>query len=301
MLWGIDLGGTKIEGAVLELARPTQPAVRIRVPSEAGGGYRHLLSQIERLVQRMEAESGESRPGRIGMGTPGAADPETGLMKNCNSTVLNGTRLREDLESLLGVQIAMANDANCFALAEATLGCAQGCGTVFGVIMGTGVGAGVVVDGRVLGGLHSIAGEWGHNVLEPGGTPCYCGKSGCVETVISGPALERYHEAHSARMLPLADIALLEEEGDPASVQTIDRLCSVFGQAIGPVINILDPEVIVLGGGVGNVPQLLSRAAHEAAPWVNTRPLRTRFLKPALGDSAGVFGAAMLVGAPSSR
>lgn len=295
MLWGVDLGGTKVEGVVLDPDRLTEPIVRLRFPSEANKGYGHLCGQIKRLIEKMESETGGRRPETIGFGTPGAADPETGLMKNCNSTVLNGTRLREDLEELLGVKIAMANDANCFALAESRFGCAQGYGTVFGVIMGTGTGAGIVVDGKVLGGRHSIAGEWGHNMLEEGGVPCYCGKVGCVETVISGTGLERYHERISGRMLPLRDIAMLEEEGDPQALQTIDRLCTMFGRAIGTVINILDPDAVVLGGGVGNVPQLHARAAECAAPWVITPALRTKFLKPSLGDSAGVFGAALLV------
>lgn len=295
MLWGIDLGGTKVEGVVLDPDRLSEPVARLRVPTESSKGYGHLLGQITKVVELLESETGLTRPKRIGMGTPGARDPDSGLMKNCNSTVLNGRTLLEDSERALGAKVTMANDANCFALAESKLGCALGYGTVFGVIMGTGVGAGIVVDGKVLMGRHSIAGEWGHNVLEEGGTPCYCGKRGCVETVLSGPGLERYFESISARNLPLADIAALEEEGDPHAVQTIDRLCTMFGRAIGTVINVLDPDVVVLGGGVGNVERVCARARECAAPWVITPTLHTEFRRPTLGDSAGVFGAAMLV------
>lgn len=295
MLWGLDLGGTKVEGVVLDPRNLAAPLARLRLPSESAKGYSHLLGQIARVVEMLEAETGLQRPETIGMGTPGARDPDTGLMKNCNSTVLNGRTLWEDVQRALGARVVMANDANCFALAEARLGCAQGFGSVFGVIMGTGVGAGIVIDGKVLMGRHSIAGEWGHNVLEEGGVPCYCGKRGCVETVLSGPSLERYYESISARNLPLPDIAALEEEGDLSAVQTIDRLCTLFGMAIGPVINVLDPDVVVLGGGVGNVERLCARARECAAPWVITPALHTEFRRPTLGDSAGVFGAAMLV------
>jgi fructokinase len=289
-LWGIDLGGTKIEGVVLDAPDGTVVA-RQRIPTEARKGYEHILEQIEKLVMLLEEETGLKRATCIGIGTPGTADPVTGRMKNCNTTCLNGRTLPEDLEQLLGTRLAVANDANCFALAEAKLGAAKGAEVVFGIIMGTGVGGGVVVHGHVLGGTHGIAGEWGHNVLDPQGDRCYCGKTGCVETVISGPALERFYERRSGQKLPLREIVELDDEHAAA---TIDRLVSEFGRAIAAIVNVLDPDALVLGGGVGQVPALRERAIAAMTPWVFNPTIRTQIKMPLLGDSAGVFGAAML-------
>jgi fructokinase len=289
-LWGIDLGGTKIEGVVLE-PDSGEVVVRTRIPTEAGLGYDHILLQIEKLVKLLEQESGSNRSPLIGIGTPGAADPSSGLMKNCNTTALNGRRLPKDLADLLGVKLQLANDATCFALAEATRGAGRGADVVFGVILGTGVGGGVVVHGKVLGGAQGIAGEWGHNVLDPEGEPCYCGKTGCVETVLSGPALERFYHAQTGKRLPLAEIV---GSNEPAAQQTVDRLVNGFGQALAVVVNIVDPDVVVLGGGVGNIPALYERGVEALAPWVFNDTVRTEIRKPMLGDSAGVFGAAML-------
>ncbi len=292
-LWGIDLGGTKIEGVVIEGG--LEPAVaRVRIPTEADRGYEHILGQIEKLVALMEQESLSKRPPVIGIGTPGAVEPSTGLMKNCNTTSLNGRALPEDLQNLLGVELRIANDANCFALAEAKMGAAKGAAVVFGIIMGTGVGGGLVVRGQVLNGAQGIAGEWGHNVLEADGEPCYCGKIGCVETVLSGPALERFYERRSGKRRRLEEIAVL---GDEEARATIDRLVEQFGKAVAVIINIADPDVIVIGGGVGNVPALYERALDSLKPWVFNDQVRTQILRPTLGDSAGVFGAAMLASA----
>ncbi|HRI42990.1 MAG TPA: ROK family protein [Fimbriimonadaceae bacterium] len=297
--WGIDLGGTKVEGAVLADGAddPSGCLLRLRIDSEADQGYEHLLSRILVLIERIEQELGRMRPQRIGFGTPGSCDPETRLMRNCNSTALNGRPLQGDLEQLLGVRVLIENDANCFTLAEARWGAAKGRSNAFCVILGTGVGGGIVFDGRIVRGLHGIAGEWGHNPLVSGtdAAPCYCGKSGCVETVLSGPALERFYTEHAEQTLPLARIAQRDADSvDPVATRTIDRLCMGFGQAIATVVNILDPEAIVVGGGVSNVARLFRDAPGVAARSVFHDRFSTPILPPKLGDSAGVFGAAML-------
>ncbi len=291
-LWGIDLGGTKIEGVIFDSVEE-RALHRLRLPTEAGGGYEHILSQIERLLILLEQESGRSRAASIGIGTPGAVEPSSGRMKNCNTTCLNGRELPKDLEEMLGTEVVLANDANCFALAEALLGAAKGAEVVFGIIMGTGVGGGLVVHGHVLSGAQGIAGEWGHNVLEPNGSDCYCGKRGCVETVLSGPALERHYLGLTGFPKSLRQITA-DAHSDPAAAAVIERLVTEFGRAAAVLINVLDPDVIVLGGGVGNVPSLYERAEEALGPWVFNDRVRTQIKRPTLGDSAGVFGAALL-------
>jgi fructokinase len=293
--FGIDLGGTKIEGAIVDPARPDCAVARLRVPTEAVRGYRHVLRQIVRLVGMLERESGIKRPPHIGFGTPGSIDPATGILKNSNTTCLNGQRLGEDLSRALGAEARIANDANCFALAETLFGAGRSRGVVVGLILGTGCGGGVVVDKEVLNGLHGIAGEWGHNPMRGERTPCYCGRFGCVETVISGPALERHYREKTGRRLPLPEIVARAAAGERPARATFERLRSKFGEAIAAVINILDPDAIVIGGGVGNIELLYEEATRQAVLRnVFNSELRTEFLRPTLGDSAGVFGAAML-------
>jgi len=295
MLWGIDLGGTKIEGAVLRSQTDHQPLCRIRHGTEAHRGYAHIVDRIVLLVRKMEEATG-LKPDAIGIGTPGTVDPPTGLMKNCNTTCLNGQPLLGDLRAALGVPIEIANDANCFALAESLMGAAIGCEVVFGTIMGTGVGGGLVVNGRMIRGAQGIAGEWGHNFLDPEGPPCYCGKHGCVENAISGPATEAWYARMTGLKLTLKEIHRRHREGsDPMATATVRRLCEKFGEAISVVLNIVDPQAVVLGGGVGNIDELLTWGVESARRHVFNNRLDTRFLKPSLGDSAGVFGAAMLV------
>jgi predicted NBD/HSP70 family sugar kinase len=217
------------------------------------------------------------------------------MLKNSNTVALNGRPLAADLASALGVQARLANDANCFALAEATFGAARGHDVVIGLILGTGVGSGIVVGGRVLHGLHGIAGEWGHNPVRGETTPCYCGRHGCVETVISGPALERFYRAASGERAPLPEIARRASAGDRHADATLGRLVAGFGEAIAAVINILDPDAIVIGGGVGNIHRLYAEETRAAIGRHLFNPeVRTPLLRPALGDSAGVFGAALL-------
>ncbi|MGA0560607.1 ROK family protein [Larkinella sp. VNQ87] len=302
--WGIDLGGTKIEGVVLSAPSPDAVVVRKRIDTEADKGYGHIISQITKLVGLLKAETGY-QPEHIGFGTPGTFDPARQVMKGCNTTCLNGMPLPQDLEKTLGVPVSIANDANCFALAEATMGAVPEVTpdfrVVFGVIMGTGVGGGVVLRGKdgqsfVQNGLQGIGGEWGHIILEENGYPCYCGKRGCNEQVFSGPALQRFYQDLSGESRKLKEIVERHDAGiDPYATQTINRLLENFGRAISVIINVLDPDAIVLGGGVGNIDLLYTEGVERAKKYVfNEGQLNTTFLKPKLGDSAGVFGAALL-------
>lgn len=296
--WGIDLGGTKIEAVILESIEKPEPLIRKRIATQADQGYRHIVGQITKLVKQISEETKLSAE-TIGMGTPGSLDPQTGTMKNSNTTCLNGMPLKKDLETALGLPLQMANDANCFALAEARLGIvakempeAQ---VIFGVILGTGVGGGIVVNGQVINGRQGIAGEWGHNFLDESGGKCYCGKTGCVERIISGPALQRHYTALSGHDLSLKEILIKHQKNNDQNASlTIERLTSFFGKAIANVINIVDPDAVVIGGGVGNIGQLYSLGVEAAKPYIFNTRFDTRFFKPALGDSAGVFGAAML-------
>ena len=283
---GIDLGGTKIEGLALgsdgaELARR-----RVATPQ---GDYPATLSAVRDLVVALERETGAS--GSVGVGTPGAISPATGLIKNANSTCLNGQPLDRDLAVALDRPVRLANDADCFALSEATDGAAAGAGIVFGVILGTGVGAGVVHQGRLLSGPNAIAGEWGHNPLpwpaddERPGPVCYCGKAGCIETFLSGPGLERYHTEVTGKALPAAEI-----DDEPVWRTYQDRLA----RALTHVINVLDPHVIVLGGGLSKEARLYGAVQAMLPRYVFSDRVATEIRPPVHGDSSGVRGAAWL-------
>lgn len=297
--FGIDLGGTKIEGIVLPESA-VEPLARMRVPTESDKGYEHVLAQVEKLVRTLETQTG-IKALRLGIGTPGAIDPHTGTLKNCNAVSLIGKPFHTDLAHRLGISVRMANDANCFALAETHYGVVKrikpDAKVVFGVIMGSGVGGGIVVNGQTLDGCHGIAGEWGHNFLDTSGGPCYCGRTGCVETVISGKGLERWYAAKSGNTLSLPQIVELAATGTSALAQeALNRLHAFFGKAIAHVINILDPDVIVLGGGVGNIESLYTEGRKHILPHLFNPRLDTLIVKPELGDSAGVYGAAALAG-----
>ncbi|MBK8518301.1 MAG: ROK family protein [Saprospiraceae bacterium] len=296
-LWGIDMGGTKIEGIILN-SQTGETISRLRVPTEGHLGYEHVLGQINKLVNSLKNES-DHTPEKIGMGTPGTMDPILNVMKNCNSTSLNGKNLQADISKITGIPFILSNDANCFAVAETKLGIIKqempDAKVVFGVIMGTGVGGGLVVNGKVLGGRQGIGGEWGHNHLDDSGGLCYCGKTGCVETIISGPALEKYYKSISGEKKQLKDITASYRAGDdPSASLTMERLFTYFGRSISVVINIVDPDAIVIGGGVGNIDELYSIGVEEVKKNVFNHRLDTLFFKPMLGDSAGVFGAAFL-------
>jgi predicted NBD/HSP70 family sugar kinase len=298
-LWGIDLGGTKIEGVILHPENISNPIVRTRINTESFKGYNHIISQITKLVEMMKKQSG-IQPAKIGFGTPGVLDPVLQTMKNSNSTALNGMPLKKDLEEKLNIPVVLANDANCFALAETRWGVlkekAPDAQMVFGIIMGTGVGGGIVINNHVWNGKHGIAGEWGHNFLDESGGKCYCGKIGCVETVISGPATERYYENLTGEKIKLSEISKRYQDGDNAARETIERLCDFFGKAVSVVVDILDPDVIVIGGGVGNVDSLYTNGVAALTKYIFNNRVDVPILKPILGDSAGVFGAAALVG-----
>jgi fructokinase len=297
-LWGIDLGGTKIECAVLDSENNLEVVIRKRIPTESDKGYDHILSQIKKLIDLVAEEIGE-RPVKVGFATPGVSEPDTNLMKNSNTTCLNGMPMHKDLEEILGISVKLANDANSFALAEALMGAGKDypdAEVVFGVIMGTGVGGGLVVNKKIIGGHHGIGGEWGHNILDENGDDCYCGKKGCVEQVISGPALERFYERESGEKLSLKTILERYQAGtDVHAAATIDRLLEFYGRAISTLINVLDPGLIVIGGGVGNIDLLYTEGYERIKKYIfNNGVITTPILKPNLGDSAGVFGAALL-------
>jgi fructokinase len=279
---GIDLGGTKIEGIALDDSGAMLVRRRVATPQ---GDYRATVEAVASLVRAIEAEAG--RQGTVGVGMPGALSSLSGRVKNSNSTCLIGQPLQGDLEAALSREVRLANDANCFALSEAIDGAGRGVRVVFGAILGTGVGGGIVVDGRVLVGPNAIAGEWGHNPLPlPNDDdlplrPCYCGRAGCIETYLSGPALEREHAA----------------AGELAWVRYESRLA----RSLAGVINLLDPDVIVLGGGVSNVARLYASVPRLWATHVFSDHVATRLEKPTHGDSSGVRGAAWLWGGPPSR
>ena len=297
-LWGIDMGGTKTELAVLKSANDPEVIIRKRIPTESEKGYEHVISCIGQLVDDVVQELGH-KPSVIGMGTPGVTDPHTQTLKNSNTVSLNGKPFGKDLEKRLKTPLVMANDANCFAIAEATMGVVKeqlpGATTVFGIIMGTGVGSGVVVNKQVLFGRHGIAGEWGHNYLDASGGKCYCGRIGCVETVLSGPGTERYYKKIAGQYKGMKGIVNDHLAGtDPYATQTMERLIHFFGKGIATVLNILDPDAVVIGGGLGNIDLLYTEGAEAVKPHLFNYRMDTKFLKPTLGDSAGVFGAAML-------
>lgn len=275
--WGIDLGGTKIEGVVLGSTERPEPLCRIRIPTEAQKGYQHIVERIVELVRDMGAETGAT-PSRIGIGTPGVLDPQNSTMKNSNTTCLIDQPLQRDLEAALDIPVELANDANCFALAEARLGAGRGAETAFGVILGTGVGGGIVIGQKALYGCQGIAGEWGHNLLDPAGPECYCGRQGCVETMLSGPFLERFYAERANAHRPLSEIAARCGQ-DPHADATIERLTTYFGRAIASVINILDPDVVILGGGVSNIERLYDEGVRETARHVFNNRLETQIVK----------------------
>jgi len=292
---GIDLGGTKIE--IIAFAANGEELLRRRIATPQGD-YRATLSAIAQLVENTENELGQR--GSLGIGIPGAESPSSGLIKNANSTCLIGQPLRRDLQALLQRQVRLANDANCFALSEAIDGSGRDAEIVFGVILGTGVGGGIVIRQQVLTGANAIAGEWGHNPL-PGLNDedlplpaCYCGRLGCVETYLSGPALSTDHRRHTGQSLPAEEIDRRASAGDSACEATLQRYEKRLGRALAGVINILDPQVIVLGGGLSKMARLYRNLPESCGQHVFSDVFNTRFLPPQHGDSSGVRGAAWL-------
>jgi len=296
MRTGIDLGGTKIEIAVLDPAGVLIARERVATPP---GDYDATLTVIRDLVERVEAGTGQ-RTERLGVGTPGSLSPATGLIRNANSTCLNGRPLDRDLAAATGRAVRLENDANCFALAEARTGAAMGAETVFGVILGTGIGGGVVTGGHVLTGRNRIAGEWGHNPL-PGSGPgesqppdCYCGRRGCIEAWCSGPALAADHMRRTGADMDAATIAGFAAAGDLDAGESLDLHLGRLARALAGVVNVLDPDIIVLGGGLSNLAGLADRLPDAMRPHVFSDTFETPVVQNRLGDSAGVIGAAWL-------
>lgn len=301
---GIDLGGTKIEG--LALGDDGREIERRRVAAPRGN-YDDTVRAIVDLVEAIERNAAQAgldeapkARSRVGVGIPGAISPATGLIKNANSTWLIGRRLGDDLSRILNRDVRLANDANCFALSEATDGAAVGAAVVFGVIIGTGTGGGVVVNGQIVAGANAIGGEWGHNPLpapeddERPGPPCYCGRSGCIETFLSGPALARDYLALGGTELTAIEIAARAAQGDPLAERCLDRYERRFARAIASVINILDPNVVVLGGGLSNIERLYDRVPTLWGRHIFSDHVATRLVRARHGDASGVRGAAWL-------
>ena len=291
---GIDLGGTKTEGIALEGDRLVVPPRRVVTPRN----YEGTLDVVARLVAEIEAEAGGR--GSVGVGIPGVVARANGLVKNANSVWLNGQPLADDLRRVLPRPLRFANDANCFALSEAVDGAAAGAGAVFGVIVGTGTGGGVVLHNRIWTGPNAIAGEFGHNPLpwpnldEGEGPECYCGKNGCIETYLSGPGLSRDHERTSGQLLDPIEIAARAAAGDVVAEATLRRYEDRMARALASVVNILDPDVVVLGGGLSNLSRLYDTVPRRWTRYVFSDRVDTRLVSPRHGDSSGVRGAAWL-------
>jgi predicted NBD/HSP70 family sugar kinase len=293
---GVDLGGTKIE--VVALAPDGTERFRRRVPTPRGD-YAATLAAIVSLVDAAELAVGAGRGScAVGVGTPGSPSRASGLMRNCNSTWLNGKPLPQDLAYALARPVNVTNDADCFALSEAVDGAARGARIVFGAILGTGVGAGIVVHGSLLQGINGIAGEWGHNPLpwpeddERPGPPCYCGRSGCIETLLSGPGLAADHARSGHESLPADSIVAAAAEGDADCERTLQRYEGRLARSLAHVVNIVDPDVIVLGGGLSNVERLYRNVPALLSRWVFSDRVDTRLVRNLHGDSSGVRGAA---------
>jgi fructokinase len=292
---GIDLGGSKIEGVALDAAGREHARLRIATPT---GDYSATLAAIAAVVADLEART---VPGcSVGIGIPGTLSPATGLVKNANATWLIGRPLDRDLAAILGRSVRIANDANCFAVSEAHDGAAAGAAVVFGVILGTGVGGGIVIDGRPLTGGNAIAGEWGHNPLpwskadERPGPACYCGRRGCIEMFLSGPGLSRSYRTIAGTPASAAEVARRAAAGDGTALLTVERYAERLARALAGVINVLDPDVIVLGGGVSNIPTLYDRVPELWGRWVFSDRVATRLAGARHGDASGVRGAAWL-------
>ena len=288
---GIDLGGTKIEGIVLNAQG--KELFRRRLETQQEKGYDHILNRVKGLHDELAARF-QNQAHTFGIGTPGAISPRTGLLKNSNTVCLNGQPLKADLERVLGRKIEIQNDANCFAMAEALYGAGRGKKLVFGVIMGTGCGGGIVYQGEVIAGPQAIAGEWGHMSIAPDGPLCYCGQRGCVETFISGGGLEaRYAEQFGAKR-SFKEIVQDYHTGDARAAAFMKIFFRNFGRSLANLIDVLDPDLIVLGGGVSNFDALYAEGVAEVARYVFSDCFETPIVKHRLGDSAGVIGAALI-------
>ncbi len=287
---GIDLGGTKIEGVLLGPAGEVR--LKKRIDTEREGGYEHIVSRVQGLYRDLAAAA--DGPASFGIGTPGAVSARTGAMKNSNTTCLNGRPLRLDLERAVGRPLRIENDANCFALAEGTLGAGKGQRMVFGVIMGTGCGGGLMMDGQVWTGPQSIGGEWGHMSIDPNGPACYCGNRGCVETFISGGGLENVYLTETGSRKSAVEIVEAFRAGEPAARARMEDFFERFGRSLANLISVLDPDVVVMGGGLSSVRELYTVGREAVRKHVFSDSLETPIVPNQLGDSAGVLGAALI-------
>ena len=288
---GIDLGGTKIEGVVLD--PDGGEIIRKRIPTERELGYQHILNRLKSMHDDLVATV-PGQPTTFGIGTPGALSPRTGLLKNSNTVCMNGQHVKADLEKLLGRPVEIQNDANCFAMAEALLGAARGHKMVFGVIMGTGCGGGLVYKGEVITGPQAIAGEWGHMCIDPQGPECFCGQRGCAEVYISGVGLERLYASRYGHQRLLKDVVAAYAAGEAQAVAFMQEFFDHYGRAMANLIDVLDPDMVVLGGGVSNIPLVYTEGLAAVKKYVFTDDLETPIVKNQLGDSAGVLGAALV-------
>ena len=292
---GLDIGGTKTELVALDAGGRERLRRRSPTPHRS---YEDALQGLAELVRGAERELGET--GSVGVGLPGAISPRTGQVKNAYATPYDGRPLKSDLELLLGRELRFENDANCFALSEAVDGAGRGCRAVFGAILGTGAGGGIVIDGRIVAGANAIGGEWGHNPLpwmEPGEYPgpvCYCGRNGCIERFVSGSALAADHERAAGERLEPATIAARAAAGDEACARTLDRYEARLARALAHVINLVDPEIIVLGGGLSRIDRIYDGVPRAWGEFVYSDSVATRLVRAAHGDASGVRGAAWL-------
>lgn len=291
---GIDLGGTKTEVIVFSPHGKVLFRHRVATPRGVKNVYGGILDAIGVLVSNALERLPDGGDYTVGVGILGIINPQTGRVINANTTALIGKPFQDDLASLLGHPVGMANDANCFALAECRMGAGMGLPMVFGVIMGTGCGGGICIGGKLHSGLHGIAGEWGHFCIDPDGAPCYCGKRGCIETEISGGGVEKAHLRSSGQRLDMPAIVAGFRKGDPACAATMGRFFEAFGRALGGLISILDPDAVILGGGLSNITELYTIGAERVRHYAFHPRLKTPILKNRLGDSAGVFGAAWI-------
>ena len=285
---GIDLGGTKIEGILTD--ENYQSITRKRIPTNQHNGYDSILDSIKKLVFELTEKSNEKVT--VGICTPGALSLDSGLIKNSNTQCIIGKNIQNDLKNILHQEVRIENDANCFALAEAKLGAGKNSNLVFGVIMGTGVGGGIIIDGKIHHGRTNIAGEWGHHCLHNDGNSCYCGSKGCVETYISGPALEKQWSQISGLNQPLPEI--IQNNHNPNFDSWKKSFLNNFALSLSNVIDILDPDMIILGGGLSNIDFLYDEGKNAVYDKVFSDTLTTPIVKNELGDSAGVFGACLL-------
>jgi fructokinase len=287
---GIDLGGTKTEGVILD--RGGKELVRRRYPTPRAEGYEAILNTIGSLITELDQFAGHQCT--VGVCTPGAVSQVNGCLKNSNTVCMNGRPVASDLENLIGRPVRLENDANCFALAEAIDGAGKNAGSVFGIILGTGVGAGIVINRTLFKGLHHIAGEWGHNVLEADGPLCYCGNNGCVETFLSGPGLVAEYVRQGGDTSVDATTVATRAAHDPTAGEALNVFLDRFGRALAMVINILDPDLVVLGGGLSKIERLYIEGRQRTALYVFNEDFRTPIVSNNHGDSGGVRGAALL-------